>query len=49
MLALGFGILLFQAYVENSTVFMIKQIMTTIPVLIIIGQIFYYRDSTWKD
>lgn len=49
MLALGFGILTYTAYAENSTIFMVKQVATTIPVLIIIGQIIYHRDDHWHD
>lgn len=47
--ALGFGILTYTAWVENSMIFLIKQITTTVPVLIIIGQIIYHRDDTWHD
>ena len=42
-LACGFGVLTWTAWVEKSVIFMAKQILTTIPVLIIIGQIFYFR------
>ena len=48
-LALGFGMLTVTAYAENSTVFMIKQVLTTIPVLIIISQIFYHKKDKWHD
>ena len=41
-LAVGFGMLTYTAYIEDSTIFLAKQIMTTIPVLILIGQIFYF-------
>lgn len=48
-LALGFGILTWTAIEENSTKFLVKQIATTIPVLIIIGQIIYHKDDHWHD
>ena len=37
LLALGFGILAYTAWLEGSTIFLVKQIATTIPVCIIIG------------
>lgn len=49
LLALGFGILGFTAFYEESVIFLIKQIATTIPVLIIIGQIIYHRNDRWHD
>ena len=49
LLALGFGILTWQAYIDGSVVFIVKQIATTIPVLILIGQILYHKKDTWKD
>lgn len=49
LLALGFGILTYTAYVEDSLVFLVKQIATTVPVLIIIAQIYYHRDDHWHD
>ena len=39
LLATGFGILTYTAWLEGSTIFLAKQIMTTIPVCVIIGQI----------
>lgn len=42
-LAMGFGMLTYTAYVEDSIIFLVKQVMTTIPVLILIGQIFYFE------
>ena len=41
-LALGFGMLTYTAYIEDSLIFMVKQVMTTIPVLILISQILYF-------
>lgn len=49
MLALGFGILTLTAWIENSTIFLVKQIATTVPVVVIIGQIIYHRDDHWVD
>ena len=48
-LALGFGMLTYQAYLEGSTIFLVKQILTTVPVIIIIGQILYHRNDKWHD
>jgi len=49
LLALGFGILTYQAYIDGSVVFIVKQIATTVPVVILIGQILYHRKDTWHD
>ena len=49
LLAIGFGLLTYQAYLEGSIIFIVKQIFTTIPVLIIIGQIFYHKKDRWHD
>jgi uncharacterized protein with PQ loop repeat len=49
MLATGFGILAVTAWIEDSTIFLIKQIATTIPVIIIIAQIIYHKDDHWHD
>ncbi|MCT4641533.1 MAG: PQ-loop repeat-containing protein [Bacteriovoracaceae bacterium] len=49
MLAVGFGILTYTAYAEGSIIFLVKQVATTIPVLIIIGQILYYKDKPRTD
>ena len=42
-LALGFGMLTYTAIVEDSQIFLVKQIMTTIPVIILISQILYFK------
>ncbi|MDJ0652241.1 MAG: PQ-loop domain-containing transporter [Simkaniaceae bacterium] len=49
LLAIGFGILGFTAYDERSLIFFVKQISTTIPVIIIVFQVIYHRDEHWKD
>ena len=49
LLASGFAILALTAYAEGSTIFLIKQIATTIPVVIIIAQIFYHKQDRWHD
>ena len=48
-LAIGFGLLIFTAIVEDSFIFLIKQIGTFIPVIIIICQIFYHKQDHWHD
>ena len=48
-LALGFGVLIFTAYEEQSAIFLVKQIATFIPVLIIIFQIFQHSKDHWHD
>ncbi len=49
LLATGFGILAGTAWVEGSTIFLVKQVATTVPVLVIIGQIFYHKGDHWHD
>lgn len=49
LLAIGFGILTYTAWVENSVIFMVKQVATTIPVCVIIGQIIYHKEDHWHD
>jgi len=49
MLALGFGILTYTAWAENSIIFLVKQVMTTIPVCVIIAQIIYHKEDHWHD
>ena len=49
MLALGFGTLTLTAWIEGSTIFLVKQIATTVPVVVIIGQILYHRGDHWVD
>ncbi|SCA64168.1 hypothetical protein SCG7086_CK_00030 [Chlamydiales bacterium SCGC AG-110-P3] len=49
LLAVGFGILAVTALMEGSLKFLVKQIATTIPVAVIIGQILYHRDDRWHD
>lgn len=49
LLAIGFGILAFTALKEGSLIFLIKQIMTTIPVVIIIFQVLYHKNERWHD
>lgn len=48
-LALGFGILIWTAWEENSTIFLVKQIATFLPVCILIGQILYHKRDHWHD
>ena len=49
LLAIGFGTLGFTAYQEGSTIFLVKQIVTTVPVLVIIGQVLYHKNDKWHD
>lgn len=48
-LALGFGIMIPTALFEGTMVFLIKNILTFLPVCIIIFQIFYHRQDRWHD
>ena len=49
LLAVGFGILAFTAYRQHSIIFLIKQVATTLPVLIICGQVLYHRTDKWHE
>ncbi|MBE8162635.1 MAG: zinc-ribbon domain-containing protein [Bdellovibrionaceae bacterium] len=49
LLAVGFGVLTYTAWKEDSTIFLVKQIATTIPVLVIIGQILVHKKDHWHD
>ena len=49
LLAIGFGILGVTAYVEKSLIFLVKQVVTTLPVIIIIGQVIYHKNDRWHD
>ncbi len=45
----GFAILAVVAIIEESPVFIVKQILTAIPVGVIIFQIIYHKRDTWED
>ncbi len=49
LLAVGFTILGFTAWKEHSVIFLTKQIVTTVPVFIIIAQILYHRQDRWHN
>lgn len=49
LLSLGFGILAITAYSEGSVIFFVKQIMTTVPSIIIVLQVLYHRNDIWHD
>jgi len=49
LLATGFGILTYTAVAEGSLIFLVKQVMTTIPVCVIILQIYIHREDHWHD
>jgi uncharacterized protein with PQ loop repeat len=48
-LLIGFSILLITAYAENSTLFMVKQIVVIIPVIVTIAQVIYHQGDKWHD
>lgn len=48
LLAIGFAILGVTAYQEGSIIFLVKQIVTTIPVIIIVIQVIYHRNDRWE-
>ena len=49
MMAVGFAILGGTAFMEHSLLFLVKQIATTIPSVVIIFQILYHRKDRWYD
>jgi len=49
LLGIGFAILGVTAYFEHSVIFLSKQILTTIPVIVIIGQVLYHKGDRWHD
>jgi len=49
MLAIGYGILSYTAYSERTWIFLVKQVATFIPSVIIIFQILYHRGDRWQD
>ena len=49
LLALGFGLLIITALMEDSFIFLVKQIATFIPVIIIICQIIFHQQDHWHD
>lgn len=52
LLAIGFGVLIITAVYEQSTIFLVKQIATFVPVLVLIWQIVYHgylRHDHWHD
>jgi hypothetical protein len=52
LLALGFGMLIVTAVYEESFVFFMKQLLTFVPVIVIISQIIYHgyvRHDHWHD
>jgi len=48
-LLIGFVLLFIRALYESSTLFVVKQVSTFIPVMIILFQIFYHRSDRWHD
>jgi uncharacterized protein with PQ loop repeat len=49
LLAVGFAVLAVTAIMEDSIIFFVKQVSTTIPVMVIIYQILYHRKDRWYD
>lgn len=49
LLALGFCIMSWKAYQEGTVIFLVKQVMTLIPVSIVIAQIWLHRGDAWHD
>lgn len=49
LLAIGFFIMSIRAWADGSDIFLAKQIMTFIPVSIIIYQIRKHKNDTWHD
>ena len=48
-LLVGFLILAVLAVYERSLLFFVKQVATSIPVAVIIGQVIYHRRDHWHD
>lgn len=48
-LSVGFSIMAIKAHQEDSTIFLIKQIATLIPALIICFQIYIHKEDHWHD
>ena len=49
LLAIGSIVLAYTAWVENSSIFVVKQILTAIPVMVIIAQIIIHKEDRWFD
>jgi uncharacterized protein with PQ loop repeat len=45
----SYSLLAYVAYVTDSKIFLIKQLMSGIPALVILCQIIYHRKDTWRD
>ncbi len=48
-LSIGFAIMALKAYSENSVIFLVKQVATFIPVIIICFQIIIHKEDHWHD
>jgi len=46
---IGFSFLTYQAYIDGSNLYIITQVASIIPVMIIIGQLIYHRKDKWHD
>ena len=49
MFDLAYGILAYEAYVIDSQVFLIKNILTATSTTILIAMIWYHKDDEWHD
>ena len=49
LLSTGFLIMALKAWEQQSTIFMVKQLATMIPSLIIVSQIMRHKDDRWHD
>ena len=49
LLAIGSIVLAYTAWVEDSSIFVVKQISTAIPVIVIIAQIIIHKEDRWYD
>ena len=48
-LSIGFSIMSIKAIDEGTYIFLVKQIATLVPSLIVVLQIWWHRRDTWED
>lgn len=48
-LAIGFVVMGIRAFKDGATIFLVKQFVTLIPVVVLIAQIYIHRDDRWHD
>ena len=49
LLAIGSIILAYTAWIEDSSIFLVKQVLTAFPVVVIIAQIIIHKEDEWLD